>query len=84
MKKVSKLKDFFKICLALIHDKDVVEELTTLIEETSEDLWPEKRINRIGRKVKTGRELRMTTQIWDYDMDYIILELGSYVNIFPR
>ena len=38
MKKVSKLKEIFKSCLALINDKDVVAELTTLIEETPEDL----------------------------------------------
>ena len=31
MKKVSKLKEFFKICLALIHDKDVVAKLVALI-----------------------------------------------------
>ena len=57
MKKVSKLKDFFKFFLALIHDKDVVIELTTLIEETSEELQLEKRVNHIGRKVNIGREL---------------------------
>ena len=38
MKKVSKLKEFFKSCLALINDKDVVAELTALIEETLDDL----------------------------------------------
>ena len=38
MKKVSKLKEFFKSCLAIINDKDVVTELTTLIEETPEHL----------------------------------------------
>ena len=37
LKKVSKLKEFFKSCLALIHDKDAVTELTTLIEETVKD-----------------------------------------------
>ena len=35
MKKFSKLKEFFKIFLALIHDKDVVTELEALIEETT-------------------------------------------------
>ena len=30
MKNVSKLKEFFKICLALIHDRDGVAVLTTL------------------------------------------------------
>ena len=33
-RKVSKLQDFFKSCLALIHDKDGVAELSTLKEET--------------------------------------------------
>ena len=81
MKKISKLNDFFKSFLALINDKDAVTELTSLIEETPEDLRPEKRVNHIRRKLKTCRELRMTAQIGDYDMDYIILYLGSVVNI---
>ena len=34
--------------------------------------------------MKTGRELRMTAQIGYYDMDYIILYLGSDVNILTR
>ena len=38
MKKVSKLKYFFKIGLELIHDKYDVAKLTSLIEETIEDL----------------------------------------------
>ena len=38
MTKVSKIKDFFKSCLALIHDREAVAELTTLIKETPEDL----------------------------------------------
>ena len=46
--------------VALIHDKDIVGEMTTLIEETIEDLQPEKIVNHIGRKLKMGRELRMT------------------------
>ena len=49
MKKVSKLKEFFKSCLALINDKDDVTELTTLIEETPYDLQPEKNLTISGR-----------------------------------
>ena len=52
MKKVSNIKDFFKICLALINDKDVITELTALIEETPDDLRPEKRVNHIGKRLK--------------------------------
>ena len=36
-KKFSNLKEFFKIYLALIHDKYVVVELKKLIEETPKD-----------------------------------------------
>ena len=36
------------------------------------------------KRLKTSRELRMTAQIGDYDMDYIILDLGSDVNILTR
>ena len=57
MKKVSKLKYFFKICLVLIHDRDVVTELTNLIEETPKYLRPEKRVNHIGKRLKIGHEL---------------------------
>ena len=56
-KKVSKLKEIFKSCLALIHDKDAVTDLKTLIEETIKDLQLEKKVNHIGKKVKTGQEL---------------------------
>ena len=35
-------------------------ELTTLIEETPDDLQPEKRVNHVEKRLKIGRELRMT------------------------
>ena len=36
------------------------------------------------RKFKTARELRMTAHIGDYDMDYIILDMGYDVNILMQ
>ena len=55
-----------------------------MIEETPVEPQAEKRVNQVGKKFKTRRELRMTAQIGDYDMDYIILDLGSNVNILMR
>ena len=52
MKKVSNLKEIFKIYLALINDKYFVVELTTLVEETLDYLRPEKRVNYIGKILK--------------------------------
>ena len=42
MKKVSKLKYFFKIFLVLINDKDVVAEILALIEENPDDMRSKK------------------------------------------
>ena len=52
-----------------------------MIDEIPIEPWPKKKFNQVQKKFKIGRELRMTAQIGDYDMDYIILDLGSDVNI---
>ena len=65
----------------LIKDKEAIAELEALIETLLEGDPPPKKVNSIKTKLKTGCKLKMTTQIGDYDMDYIILDLGSDVNI---
>jgi len=35
-------------------------------------------------KTRTGHEMRLTTQIGDYEMDQAILDLGSNANMFPK
>ena len=54
MKKVSKIKEFFKNCLALINDKDAITELIALIEETPDDLHHKKRVKYIGKRLYIG------------------------------
>ena len=79
--KVSKLKPSLSSCLALFKDKEAIAELEALIETLLEGDPLPKKVNSIKTKLKTGRELKMTVKIGDYDMDYIILDLGSDVNI---
>ena len=79
--KVSKFKSFLSSCLLLIQDKDTIAELQALIEETPVEPQIGNKVNQVSKKFKTGCELRMTVQIGDYDMDYIILDLGSDTNI---
>ena len=55
-----------------------------MIEEIPLELRPRKKVSQVRKKFKTDRELRMPAQIGDYDMDYIILDLGSDVNILTR
>ena len=40
-----------------------------------------KKVNSVRTKFKTGYELRMSMQIGDYDMDFIILDLGTDIKI---
>ena len=79
--KVSKLKPFLSSCLTLIQDKVALAELEALIETLSKEYPPTNKVNSVKTKFKTGCELNMSVKIGDYDMDYIILELGSDVNI---
>ena len=64
-----------------MQDKYAIAELQAMIGEIPVALQHEKKVNQVWKKYKTGRELRMTAQIGDYNMDYIILDLGSDVNI---
>ena len=82
--KVSKIKPFLSIFLMLIKDKEALAKLEALVEALSGEGPPPKKVNNIKTRFKTGCKLRMTTQIGDYDMDYIILDLGSNVNILTR
>ncbi len=35
-------------------------------------------------KKRTGRDIRLTVQIGEYEMDQVILDLRSDVNVFPN
>ena len=52
-----------------------------MIEEIPLEARPKKKVNQVRNKFKNGCELRMNARIGDYDMDYIILDLGFDVNI---
>jgi hypothetical protein len=38
----------------------------------------------VSKKKHTGQEFKMTTELGGYDMDGVMLDLGSDVNILPR
>jgi hypothetical protein len=41
-------------------------------------------VNQVLCKKRTSDEFRLSAQIGDYDMDQVILDLGSDVNVFPK
>ena len=52
IEKVSKLNNFFKHCLALIEDKDVMEELLTLVEEPQPSVRPGEKLITLVKYLK--------------------------------
>ena len=38
-------------------------------------------VHHIKKYIRTGREMRLSAQIGDYEMDEVILDLGSEVNV---
>ena len=64
-----------------MQDKYAIAELQAMIEEIPVEPLPEKKVNQVWKKFKTGCKLKMIAQIGDYNMDYIILDLGLDVNI---
>jgi hypothetical protein len=41
-------------------------------------------VNQVSRKRRTNKELHLSAQIGDYDVDYVVLDLGSEVNVVMK
>lgn len=74
--------------MKILSDQKVVEGLHELIDKCTGKgkLLPKQCIVHKVEKIKKriGREMRLTTQIREFEMDQVILDLGSDVAIFPK
>ena len=73
---------FFESCLSLARDFDALVKLETLLhhlDKTMKDIV----VNSLQER-KKGKEMRMNIQIGDYEVDSIIMDLGSDVNILTK
>jgi hypothetical protein len=67
-------------CITLIKDERVVHEIQHLIKKYEIGrLNPllNKEVHQVSRKRRTNNELHLSAQIRDYDVDYVVLDLGS-------
>ena len=86
-KEVSKLTEFLCTCINLIKDERVVQELQNLIRQYEIgriDPMLNKVVHQVYRKRRTNKELHLNAQIGDYDIDYVILNLGSEDNVMMK
>ena len=74
--------------MKLLRNPKAVENLQALVTScaTRPDLTPgTKDVHKLySYKKRTGREMRLNAQIGDYEMDQVILDLGSDVNVLPK
>jgi hypothetical protein len=41
-------------------------------------------IHQIGKKRRTNKELHLNSQIGEYEIDYVVLDLGLEVNVMMK
>jgi hypothetical protein len=71
----------------LIKDEKVVQELQHLVRQYEIgriDPMLSRFVNQVSRKRRTNKELHLSAQIGDYDVDYVVLDLGSEVNVMTK
>jgi len=72
----SMLTTFLETCMKLLRDNRAVKGLQELITRCagSGELWM---VRKLGKHALcTGREMWLTTQIGEYEMDQVVLDLG--------
>ena len=78
----STLCKFFESFLSLARDSDSLIELETLLHLMNKTI-KDSVMNSLQKR-KIGKEMRMNIQIGDYEVDSVILDLGSDVNILTK
>ena len=80
----SMLTTFLETCMKLLHYSKVVKGLLELITRCI-GLGEPRVVWKLEKHTsRKGREMRLTTQIREYEMDQLILDLGSEVNVLPK
>ena len=69
--------------MKLLRNQNSLNELQKVIAsyEPQQRFGKEKTVNRVRRN---GREMRLHAQIGEYDMNDVILDLGSEVNVLTK
>jgi hypothetical protein len=86
-KEVRKLMEFLYTCIKLIQDENIIQELQNLIRQYELgkiDTSLNRAVHQVGKKRRTNKELHLNAQIGEYEIDYVVLDLGSEVNVMMK
>ena len=83
----SNIKSFLQSFLKLIQDENAqldVQRLIGYCDPANILATAERAVNQIKRYVCIGREMQLSAVIGTYEMDEVVLDLGSEVNVMTR
>ena len=81
------VRSFLQNCLKLLRDERELLEIQTLIhrcEQSTPIIATNIVVHQIKKYIRTRKEMRLNAQIGDYEMDEVILDLGSEVNVLTK
>jgi hypothetical protein len=84
---VSKLVSFLYTFIELIKDEKSIQELQNLVRQYEigrVDPLLNKVVHQLSKKTRTNKELHLNAQIGEYDIDCVVLDLGSEVNFMTK
>jgi len=84
---VSTIKDFLQSCIKMLSDPSSVKILQNILEKCNSETEqnPElKTVNYLHTRRRKSKEFRLNSNIGDFNMGDIILDLGSEVNLLPK
>jgi hypothetical protein len=73
--------------IELIKDEKAIQELQNLVRQYEigrVDPLLNKEVHQLSKKRKTNKELHLNAQIVEYDIDYVVLDLGLEVNFMTK
>ena len=73
--------------MKLVRDQNALAGLQAIISNGDKKIGErtlERVVNQVRRRFRTGGEMRLTTLIGEFDMEQIVLDIGSDVNVLTR
>ena len=86
-KEVRNLMEFLYTFIKLIQDERIVQELQNLIRQYDIgriDPLLNKAVHQLSKKRRTNKELHLNVQMGEYDIDYVVLDLGSEIIVMTK
>ena len=84
---IGSVQAFLHIYLKLLRNDKVVGELQRMIDQYQQPSLSgsvHHAVHNITRHARTGREMKFTAQIGEFEMDEVILDLGLEVNVLTK